>query len=198
MNAVLRKPFAARRGELAGFAADLAQSRERIESAFLGVGSALAESAGLLNQITQTFATVAQSDRSWTEKVCAMAAPKDGSLQLAFGMGKYPNRGVLDAYAGVSRGVEQWTVRSSRKLWPAVEDLAVGPIGYEVLEPLRSVRFSLEPNDVVPVSFEWTFTGVVPPVLEDHEQHRSRDGSVANIRPRLPRKPQRRGNGGGR
>jgi len=30
------------------------------------------------HQITDTFATVAQSDRSWTEKVCAMAALKDG------------------------------------------------------------------------------------------------------------------------
>ena len=33
-----------------------------------------------------------------------MAARKDGSVQLAFGMGKYPNRGVLDAYAGISIG----------------------------------------------------------------------------------------------
>ena len=38
------------------------------------------------HQITDTFATVSQSDRSWTEKVCAMAAPKDGSIALAFGM----------------------------------------------------------------------------------------------------------------
>ena len=68
------------------------------------------------HQITDTFATVAQSDRSWTEKVCAMACARDGSLQLAFGMGKYPNRNVMDAYAGVSRGVEQWTVRASREL----------------------------------------------------------------------------------
>src|SRR6187397_236697 len=68
------------------------------------------------HQITDTFATVAQSDRSWTEKVCAMACARDGSLQLGFGMGKYPNRNVLDAYAGVSRGVEQWTVRASREL----------------------------------------------------------------------------------
>ena len=63
------------------------------------------------HQITDTFATVSQSDRSWTEKVCAMACARDGSLQLAFGIGKYINRGVMDAYAGVSRGVEQWTVR---------------------------------------------------------------------------------------
>ena len=141
-----------------------------------GFGPLVPADETFTHQITQTFATVAQSDRSWTEKVCAMAAPKDGAFQLAFGMGKYPNRGVLDAYAGVSRGVEQWTVRSSRKLWPEVESTAVGPIRYEVLEPLRSVRFALDANDVVPVSFEWTFTGVVPPALEQHEQHRSRDG----------------------
>lgn len=128
------------------------------------------------HQITQTFATVAQSDRSWTEKVCAMAAPRDGAVQLAFGMGKYPNRGVLDAYAGVSRGVEQWTVRSSRRLAPDGERLETGPIRYEVLEPLQSVRFSLAPNDVLPISFEWTFTGAVPPALEQPEHHRSRDG----------------------
>lgn len=128
------------------------------------------------HQITDTFATVSQSDRSWTEKVCAMAAPRDGSIQLAFGMGKYPNRGVLDAYAGVSRGVEQWTVRASRRLFPDVERLEAGPVRYEVLEPLQVVRFSLAPNDAVPISFEWTFTAAVPPALEQREQHRSRDG----------------------
>jgi hypothetical protein len=128
------------------------------------------------HQITDTFATVSQSDRSWTEKVCAMAARKDGSIQLAFGMGKYPNRNVLDAYAGVSIGTQQWTVRSSRRLAPDVEGLETGPIRYEVLEPLRSVRFSLAPNDVLPISFEWTFTSAVPCALEQPEHHRSRDG----------------------
>ncbi|MEY2465445.1 MAG: hypothetical protein QOH64_3583 [Acidimicrobiaceae bacterium] len=128
------------------------------------------------HQITDTFATVSQSDRSWTEKVCAMAARKDGTIALGFGMGKYPNRDVLDAYAGVSRGTEQWTVRSSRRLAPDVERLETGPIRYEVLEPLRVVRFSLAPNDVVPISFEWTFTAAVPCALENPEHHRSRDG----------------------
>jgi hypothetical protein len=94
-------------------------------------------------QITDTFGTVAQADRSWTEKVCAMAALRDGSIGLGFGMGKYTNRGVLDAYAGVSCGTEQWTVRSSRRLAPDVERTATGPISYEVLEPLHAVRFRL-------------------------------------------------------
>jgi hypothetical protein len=140
------------------------------------LGPLVAADETLHHQITDTFATVGQSDRSWTEKVCAMAAPADGSVQLAFGLGRYPNRGVVDGYAGVSRGTEQWTVRASRRLASDVEGTTVGPIRYEVVEPLRVVRFNLEPNDVQPISFSWTFTGAVPPALEQREQHRSRDG----------------------
>jgi hypothetical protein len=140
------------------------------------LGPLVAADETLHHQITDTFATVGQSDRSWTEKVCAMAAAADGSVQLAFGLGRYPNRGVLDGYAGVSRGTEQWTVRASRRLASDVEGTAVGPLRYEVVEPLRVVRFSLAPNDVQPIGFSWTFTGAVPPALEQREQHRSRDG----------------------
>ena len=141
-----------------------------------GLGPLIPADETFHHQIADTFATVAQSDRSWTEKVCAMAAPKDGSWQLAFGLGKYPNRNVLDAYAGVSRGREQWTVRASRRLSPNTDQLEVGPIRYEVLEPLQSVRFTLAANEVLPISFDWTFTGAVPTALELPEQHRSRDG----------------------
>ena len=115
-------------------------SRARLSRArpVSGFGPLVPADETFTHQITDTFATVAQSDRSWTEKVCAMAAPEDGAVQLAFGMGKYPNRGVLDAYAGVSRG--------DRAVDGAVEPQAVarrrvasrsGPIRYEVLEPLR-------------------------------------------------------------
>src|SRR4051794_32995460 len=130
----------------------------------------------LAHQIVDTFATVSQSDRSWTEKICAMAAATDGSLSLGFGLGKYPNRGVMDAYAGVSRGTEQWTVRASRELGADGESTTVGPLHYEVLEPMRRIRFALTTNDVQPVSFEWIFEAAVPAVLENHEIHRARDG----------------------
>ena len=119
----------------------------------------------LAHQIVDTFATVSQSDRSWTEKICAMAAVDDGSISLGFGLGKYPNRGVMDAYAGVSRGIEQWTVRASRELGADGDTAAVGPMRYEVLEPMRHIRFALAANDAQPVSFEWVFEGVVPSVL---------------------------------
>ncbi len=142
----------------------------------MSIGPLVPADETLNHQITDTFATVSQSDRSWTEKICATACLRDGSIQMSFGLGKYPNRGVLDAYAGVSRGKQQWTVRSSRQLAPDVDSLATGPIAYEIVKPLQAVRFSLATNDVLPISFDWIFTGALPPVLENPEQHRSRDG----------------------
>jgi hypothetical protein len=128
------------------------------------------------HQIVETHAHVADADRSWTEKVCAMVGARDGSLGLGFGVGKYTNRNVFDGYAGVSRGREQWTVRGSRRLSDDADVIGVGPIRYEVLEPYRRVRFSCAPNDVVAVAFEWTFEAVVPPVLEARDRSRARRG----------------------
>ena len=79
------------------------------------------------HQIVETQAYVAHADRSWTEKVCAMAAARDGSLQVGFGVGKYTNRNVFDGYASVSRGREQWTVRASRRLADAPDGWVPGP-----------------------------------------------------------------------
>jgi hypothetical protein len=121
----------------------------------------------LNHQIVDTFATVSESDHGWTEKIWTSIAKTDGSLQANFGLGKYHNRGVLDGFGGVSRGREQWTVRGSRALDSAPEEVEVGPLRYEIIEPLRSVRVRLEPNDVQPISFDLSLTGVTPPFFED-------------------------------
>jgi len=143
-------------------------------------GALVAADESFSHQIVETHARVAQVDRSWTEKVCAMAAARDGSLQVAFGAGKYTNRNVFDAYAGVSRGREQWTVRGSRRLSDAPDRIGVGPIDYEVIEPFRSVRFACAANDVVPIAFEWIFEAAVPPRLERRDVQRPRRGYRLN------------------
>ncbi len=131
------------------------------------IGELLVADETFTHQIPDTFATVAQSDPAWTEKVCAMAMARDGSLQVGFGLGKYTNRNVMDAYAAVSRGVEQLTVRASRRLADDPETTVVGPIHYEVVEPLKAIRFRLEANDTQPIAFEWLHQAVVPPHVED-------------------------------
>ncbi len=125
-----------------------------------------------VHQVPETFAVVASSDPAWTEKVCAMAMARDGSLQIGFGLGKYTNRNVMDAYAALSRGVEQITVRSSRRLSDAPERSAIGPIHYEVVEPLKRVRFRLEQNACQPIAFDWLFEAAVPPCLEERTHMR--------------------------
>ena len=80
----------------------------------------------------------------------------------------------MDAFAGVSRGTEQWTVRSSRRLSPDFEHHSVGPIAYDIVEPLRRTRYRLAANDVVPILFDVEIEGVAPPAMEEHETHISR------------------------
>ena len=137
------------------------------------IGALRGADESLHHQIADTFATVAESDRAWTEKIWGSIARIDGSLQLDFGLGKYHNRGIIDGFGGVSRGREQWTVRASRELGAAPEDVAVGPVHYEIVEPLRQVRFRLEPNDVQPISFDVVLSGVTPPFFEERNLHRN-------------------------
>jgi len=128
------------------------------------------------HQIPETFGSVGTSELSWTEKVCAMTAARDGSLQLGFGLGKYTNRNVMDGYAGISRGREQVTVRASRRLSPSPDATQIGPIRYEVLDPMRVVRFSLERNPCQSIAFEWTFEAAIPAAAEQRTHQRSTSG----------------------
>jgi hypothetical protein len=143
------------------------------------IGKLVAVDEGLHHQIVDSFATVAESDLSWTEKVWVSIPKKDGSLQIDFGLGRYQNRNVMDGFAGISRGKEQWTVRASRELASAPTTTAVGPLTYSVIEPLGSVRFRLAENDVLPLAFDVTFEKKLPPFFED--RHMQRDEQAFRV-----------------
>jgi|CXWK01.1.fsa_nt_gi hypothetical protein len=143
-----------------------------------GIGRLLGADEGLNHQIADTFATIAQTDISWTEKIWTSLFKTDGSLQVSLGVGRYHNRGVFDGFGGVARGREQWTVRGSRALASAPEAASVGPISYEIIEPLSKVRVILEPNDVQPISFDLTLEGVLPPFCEARNHTRDSVGRI--------------------
>jgi hypothetical protein len=138
------------------------------------IGPLLGADEGLNHQIVDTFATLSQTDMAWTEKIWASIARTDGSLQIDFGLGKYQNRGIIDGFGGVSRGTEQWTVRASRELASAPEELGVGPVQMEVVEPLKAMRFRLEANEAQPISFDIVLSGVTPPYFEERNLVRNR------------------------
>jgi hypothetical protein len=140
------------------------------------IGPLAAADETLLHQTADTFATVGPTDLGWTEKIWSQACARDGSLQASFGLGKYTNRNVMDAFGGISRGREQWTVRASRALHTDPETATVGPLRYEIVTPLDAVRIVLEPNDVQPIAFDVILRGVVPARMEDRELLRSPRG----------------------
>jgi hypothetical protein len=130
----------------------------------------------LCHQTPETFATIAHADISWTEKLWGSLFARDGSLQVDVGIGKYHNRNVIDMFAGISRGKEQLTVRASRQLDLDPDRVGVGPLDYEVLEPLRKVRFTLRENHMLPIRFDLVVTGVLPPFLEKKDVQREAQG----------------------
>ncbi|MBI4697131.1 MAG: hypothetical protein HY749_24260 [Gammaproteobacteria bacterium] len=147
------------------------------------IGRLLAIDEQLNHQIADTFGTVAESDLAWTEKLWTPSSRKDGGLQIDVGLGRYQNRDVMDAFAGISRGREQWTVRASRELSPDPLTTAVGPIRYEVIEPLKKIRWTLDHNDVIPLRFDVTFEAVHPCFFEDRHIQRDERGFrvVSNV-----------------
>jgi hypothetical protein len=145
------------------------------------VGALRRADEGLNHQIADTFATIAESDHAWTEKIWASLGRTDGSLQIGFGLGKYQNRGIIDGYGGVSRGREQWTVRASRELRSAPEEAAVGPVRYEIVEPLEQTRFILEPNDAQRIAFDVVLHGVTQPFFENRNKVRNRRSGRVDV-----------------
>lgn len=71
---------------------------------------------------------------------------RDGDFFIGGAMGHYPNRGVVDAaFAFVIDGVEHSVFASG--LMPLDRATRVGPISIEVPDPLRVIRFVVEPNE---------------------------------------------------
>lgn len=121
----------------------------------------------LNHQTANLFSRVGESDLGWTEKIWFAIPKKDGSVEIDFGLGKYQNRNVMDGFGGISRGRQQWTVRGSRLLSSEPALLGVGPLQYEVVEPLKKLRIRLEENSTQPVAYEIEFTSLNPPFCED-------------------------------
>jgi len=98
-----------------------------------------------LHQIAEPIRNVGTSDRNFYDRYYFNLHGCSDELMLIMGMGQYPNLGVQDAFAVVSRGDKHRVVRASRELDDRM-DTSVGPHRVEVIEPLHKVRWITEPN----------------------------------------------------
>ncbi len=100
-----------------------------------------------VHQTPEPVAHAASSDRNVYDRYWFNGYSKDGKFYFAVGMGLYPNRGILDCGFSVVREGEQHAFHASRRAPAERSETVVGPFRIEVLEPLRSARVRLDPNE---------------------------------------------------
>ena len=122
----------------------------------------------LVHQAPVPVNQVATSDRNFYDRYYFGANTLDGSVIMIVAFGVYPNIGVMDACATVTvEGKTQHIVRASRELGHDRMDTKVGPIGVQVIEPLRKTRVFCEQTEH-DLSFDLIFEGVTFPFEEPH------------------------------
>jgi hypothetical protein len=119
----------------------------------------------MLHQTPHTFDEVATSDRNFYDRHYFNMHASSDELFVITGMGQYPNLGVTDAFITVSLGTKQFTVRASRELGHDRLDSSVGPFRIEVLEGLRRLHLTCDPNEWG-LHADLTFTGTVEALEE--------------------------------
>lgn len=126
-----------------------------------------------VHQAAEMIRHPATSDRRFYDRYYFNMHPRSADWFAIFGFGQYPNLGVVDAFVDVRQGGSQFIVRASQPLGDR-RDIAVGPFRVEVLEPLRRLRFVVEPTEH-PVALDVTWEGHTPAVAEPRQFLRSRE-----------------------
>jgi hypothetical protein len=122
------------------------------------------------HQAVSTFDRPGTSAREWTERAWAQVHHIAGIGHLAAGLGYYPNRNIMDAFACFTlQDKKHYIVRASRELRPDIDVLQVGPFRYEVVEPLKKVRYTLSENEFG-LSYDIEVEGTSP-LYEEPAQH---------------------------
>ncbi|MBU3701189.1 MAG: hypothetical protein FGM58_03980 [Acidimicrobiia bacterium] len=120
-----------------------------------------------VHQSANWIAHPVTSDRNFYDRYYFNAFDIGGEFMAVFGLGQYPNLGTTDAFVTVRVGEKQYVVRSSKPLTDRA-DISVGPIRIEVLEPLKRLRFVVEPNDHT-VAMDMVWEGFGPAIPEPNQ-----------------------------
>ncbi|HEY1830249.1 MAG TPA: hypothetical protein VGG38_08400 [Acidimicrobiales bacterium] len=125
-----------------------------------------------VHQAAEFIAHPATSDRNFYDRYYFNMHPSSDEWFAIFGLGQYPNLGVVDAFIDVRLGQHQHVVRASKPLADR-SDLSVGPIRVEVLEPLRRLRVVIEPTEHS-IAMDVTWEGAIEALVEPRQYLRSK------------------------
>ena len=128
------------------------------------------------HQAPTPFATAFTSDAHYNDGYFCAFYAKD--WYFFTGLRLHPNVNVIDGWASVAHANRQRVVRASRALHPRYGELRVGPIRFEIVEPMKRLRIIAEDNPAG-VTFDILLEAQSPPFIEDRYQH-FKFGAVVN------------------
>lgn len=119
-----------------------------------------------VHQSSRPFAHIPSTDYSWDEGYYFGVFNADRKVFLLTGMRINPNADMIGGYAIINVAGRQYSVRFSR-CWRRQIDTVIGPLSYEFVEPMKTIRLRLDANDSA-LSFDITWSGVAPAFEEAH------------------------------
>lgn len=100
-----------------------------------------------IHQTPEPLASPQSGDRNFYDRYFANGYTREGDVYFAAAMGLYPNRRVQDAAFSIVHEGRQYVVRASRLAPLERTETTAGPISFQVLEPMRTMRLHVAPND---------------------------------------------------
>ena len=119
------------------------------------------------HQVARTFDAVAIDSPHWSDGYCFTLGDTDGDLRLYTAICWHANTDVADGCACATVGGSQHNLRWSRRLRPAIDELTVGPLGVEIIEPLVELRTTCGPNPHG-ITYDLRWRGLHQPYLENY------------------------------
>ncbi|MEY2523674.1 MAG: hypothetical protein QOJ66_2239, partial [Ilumatobacteraceae bacterium] len=98
----------------------------------------------------------------------------DGAFYFGAAMGHYPVRGVIDAAFSIVRDGVEHSIFASGAM-PADRSTTIGPIRIDVVDPMRTIRYVVEPNEHG-ITCDLLFRATTVAVEEPRQQRRTPEG----------------------
>lgn len=118
------------------------------------------------HQVGGTFDSVVSDSVHWNDGFYFTLGDEATGSTLFAAIRLHPNTDVIDGFACVTIDQKQHNLRWSRRLRPRIDDIAVGPLALEIVEPLRTLRLTCTDNPYG-IEFDLTWVGLHEPHLED-------------------------------
>jgi hypothetical protein len=119
-----------------------------------------------VHQAPELVATVATTDPNFFERFYFNLFSHSDDLFMIVGLGQYPNRGLIDAYAIVVRQGVQHSLRSSVVSTGDRMITRAGPLGVEIRSGTRTVAVRADAIEGSPIEFDLTWSADTAPYLE--------------------------------